>query len=528
MKKTIYLFFALCLFVSIWQACELITTGGIYGTVLDKESGEPISNAEITLTPSGKTAVVGSNGTFEFVDLEEGIYSVNVEADGYDHNSKTAKVMRGENTTCDFHLIKTVVNQELLLTPTSLNFGTTQNQLSVTITNKGTEETIWSLNLGNNAWFSATPTTGRIAAGKTQTIVFSVNRTLITKDESAIVSLSAFGNSYPLTISCESNKGKLNVTHTVLNFGKNLSELSFSIKNIGKANMTWSVKGLTSPCLSLSEQSGNLAVGASKVVKLTLDRSLLDSDLSTSFFVQDGFTEQEIQVLAQTISSDPETIGYYIKHPWGSGLDEDWIWKQMQEEGDNYVCSGLWGGEGANINTIDAHKDAIWFSESNIEGAYLLWIGDSVKFTYNPTLNTLSVTEISNGNNTNKAQVRFCKEEAYQYVTSMEICQVPGGGFGTFKVAASYEFGTDAGVSPYYDINAQVSYCQYYNSYYDKYQFAFGDEYPEYTFEAGYKYTYSCGDDGEYLVFTITIDATFNAPAKVVATRRVHKMNCTY
>ena len=300
MKKFLYLFIDILLVCSIYQACtpDVALRGSIYGTVIDKEDGEPIRNAEISLSPGGKTTVVGSNGTYEFVDLEPRLYTVNVTADGYDYNSKTAKVVSGESTACDFHLTKTVVNQELEITPTALYFGTTQDQLSVTITNKGTEETSWSLNLGSNAWLSASPTSGNIAAGKTQTIVFSVNRTSMTKDESAVVGLSAFGNSYPLTISCEINKGKLNVTPTVLDFGEDQSELSFTIKNIGNAAMPWSVTGLSASCLLLSELSGSIAVGASKVVKLTLDRSLLDSDLSTSFIVSDGSTEQEIQVSA--------------------------------------------------------------------------------------------------------------------------------------------------------------------------------------------------------------------------------------
>lgn len=296
MKKLSYLLLCMLLI----QACqpEVVLPGGIYGTVLDKITGEPIRNAKVRLSPGSKTTIVGSNGTFEFINLDAGQYTVGIEAAGYEYNSKTVTVVSGENTTCDFHLEKVIIDQVVDITPSSLNFGTTQDQLSVTITNKGTEETSWSLNLGSNAWLSASPTSGNIAAGKTQTIVFSVNRTSMTKDESAVVGLSAFGNSYPLTISCEINKGKLNVTPTVLDFGEDQSELSFTIKNIGNAAMPWSVTGLSASCLSLSELSGSIAMGASKVVKLTLDRSLLDSDLSTSFIVSDGSTEQEIQVSA--------------------------------------------------------------------------------------------------------------------------------------------------------------------------------------------------------------------------------------
>ena len=302
MKKTICLFFSIALLCGFYQSCQpnVELPGGIYGTVLDKESGEPIRNAEITLNPGGKTTVVGSNGTYEFVNLEAGMYTVNVQADGYDHNSKTANVVNGESTACDFHLTKTIVNQDLEIAPTSLNFGTTQNQLSVTITNRGTEETAWSLDLGACKWLSANPVSGRIGAGKTQAIIFSVDRSLLQKDETTVVTLSAFGNSYPMNVSCAivQNKGVMNVSPTVLSFGEDANEMSFTIKNLGNANLNWYTQGLSESCLSLSENNGTLSSGVSKVIRVSLNRNLLDGDLSTSFIVSDGNTDQEILVMA--------------------------------------------------------------------------------------------------------------------------------------------------------------------------------------------------------------------------------------
>ena len=302
MKKTICLFFSIALLCGFYQSCQpnVELPGGIYGTVLDKESGEPIRNAEITLNPGGKTTVVGSNGTYEFVNLEAGMYTVNVQADGYDHNSKTANVVNGESTACDFHLTKTIINQDLEIAPTSLNFGTTQNQLSVTITNRGTEETAWSLDLGACKWLSANPVSGRIGAGKTQAIIFSVDRSLLQKDETTVVTLSAFGNSYPMNVSCAivQNKGVMNVSPTVLSFGEDTNEMSFTIKNLGNANLNWYTQRLSESCLSLSESNGTLSSGASKVIRVSLNRNLLDGDLSTSFIVSDGNTDQEILVMA--------------------------------------------------------------------------------------------------------------------------------------------------------------------------------------------------------------------------------------
>lgn len=302
MKKTICLLFSIALLCGFYQSCQpnVELPGGIYGTVLDKETGEPIRNAEISLSPSGKTTVVGSNGTYEFVNLEAGMYTVNVQADGYDHNSKTANVVNGESTACDFHLTKTIVNQDLEIAPTSLNFGTTQNQLSVTITNRGIEETAWTLDLGICKWLSANPVSGRIGAGKTQAIIFSVDRSLLQKDETTVVTLSAFGNSYPMNVSCAivQNKGVMTVSPTVLSFGEDANEMNFTIKNLGNANLNWYTQGLSASCLSLSESNGTLSTGASKVVKVLLNRNLMSEDLSTSFIVSDGNTDQEILVMA--------------------------------------------------------------------------------------------------------------------------------------------------------------------------------------------------------------------------------------
>ena len=300
MKRLSYLLLLLCMLLV--QACqpEVVLPGGIYGTALDKITGEPIRNAEVRLSPGSKTTIVGSNGTFEFINLDAGQYTVGIEAAGYEYNSKTVTVVSGENTTCDFHLEKVIIDQVVDITPSSLNFGTTQNQLSITITNKGAEETSWSLDLGSCQWLSANPISGQIGAGKTQAIIFSVDRSLLQKDETAVVTLSAFGNSYPINVSCAivQNKGVMNVSPTVLSFGEDTNEMSFTIKNLGNANLNWYTQGLSASCLSLSENNGTLASGASKVIRVSLNRNLLTGDLSTSFIVSDGSTEQEIQVSA--------------------------------------------------------------------------------------------------------------------------------------------------------------------------------------------------------------------------------------
>ena len=63
--KRILFFLSVLFAVVLWQGCEeKVVFGSIYGVVTDRTTGEPIRNAEVTLSPSNKTAIIGSSGTF--------------------------------------------------------------------------------------------------------------------------------------------------------------------------------------------------------------------------------------------------------------------------------------------------------------------------------------------------------------------------------------------------------------------------------------------------------------------------------
>lgn len=301
--------------------------GDIYGTITDSKSGEPVRNAEVILSPGNKSTVSGSNGHFEFKTLEAGQYKVGVEADGYEYNSRQITVVPGQNTVCDFRLVEIFVEQVLKVTPTTLNFGTSQNEMSVTITNEGTEETEWSVNLGNNNWLSANPKTGRIAAGKSQTIVFAVNRDLVAEDKSAVVNIAAFGNTYPISVSCtpKKTKGELAVEPTSLSFDEELSELEIKIKNTGDGELNWTISGISANCLSVSDASGKIVAGGNKVVKVKLDRDKLEKDLTTTFTVSDGDKDISVAVTAKKKILKGELVVEPTSLNFGEDLSEQTI-----------------------------------------------------------------------------------------------------------------------------------------------------------------------------------------------------------
>ena len=80
--------------------------GYIYSTVVDDESGEPIAGATITLSPGGRTQTSGTDGMFEFKDVDPMQYTVTVQKPGYNTNRKLIKVDAGDPTGANVTLHK--------------------------------------------------------------------------------------------------------------------------------------------------------------------------------------------------------------------------------------------------------------------------------------------------------------------------------------------------------------------------------------------------------------------------------------
>lgn len=72
--------------------------GNISGTVIDVESGEPIQQALVTLSPSSKNTYTGIDGQFEFIGLDAQQYTATVQKTGYQANRKLVNVNPGETT----------------------------------------------------------------------------------------------------------------------------------------------------------------------------------------------------------------------------------------------------------------------------------------------------------------------------------------------------------------------------------------------------------------------------------------------
>lgn len=290
--------------------------GTIVGFVTQAPAGtEPISGVTVSILSTGQSTTTGSNGAFTFINMQPGSYSLQFSKAGYNTNSRTVTVVAGNENQCDVQMSKVNEEAEIVINPSSLNFGTTQTDMSVTIKNNGNATASWSLELGNNSWLSASQVGGSIQAGRTQSITFSVDRNYLSETRTVVVNLQAFGNSYPITVSCSprNTTSHMVIEPTSLNFGSESTHQTFTIRNTGTSTLSWNASALTANGLSLSAMQGTVSAGGSSVVVATVDRTVITGELVTTFIISDGVKDQTVTVNinkgAGTDPDDPENPG---------------------------------------------------------------------------------------------------------------------------------------------------------------------------------------------------------------------------
>ncbi len=225
MKKIIYLLVGIVLFGGLYYSCvpeEL--PGSIYGTVVDKATGEPIKSAGVELSPSGLKTVTGSEGQFEFTELAPGKYTLIITKTGYiDGVSGTIEVKPGQQAKGDVQIEKLppalkVVNdnrEEISI----LDFGSAEDDVarSFSVFNDGTETLEWELTATADWIKSVSKTTGTLSAGATQAIIITIDRAKLSSGENkTTVHITSNSGNKQLVVTATNNfqPTKLNVLST--------------------------------------------------------------------------------------------------------------------------------------------------------------------------------------------------------------------------------------------------------------------------------------------------------------------------
>ncbi|MBP3354342.1 MAG: carboxypeptidase-like regulatory domain-containing protein [Bacteroidales bacterium] len=175
---------------------EELTTGDIVGSVSDVTTGEPVATVNVALSMGGKQTVTGSDGAFAFNNLDEGVYTLTINKEGYKSNSASVSVRGGETTNA--HMLIERIPAKITSDKDLLEFGDSSksNVLSFTIVNTWYSPLSWKI-ANDCTWIkSITPSSSTLAYGKTETIVVTIDRDLLTpgKNETVIVVATSDGN----------------------------------------------------------------------------------------------------------------------------------------------------------------------------------------------------------------------------------------------------------------------------------------------------------------------------------------------
>lgn len=182
-KRLIYFLPVMVIAIVIAVACsteeEKEKFGEISGIVFDENVGEPLSIAQITLTPGGNSTVTGSDGSFSFIEILPGNYTITVNKKGYEQDGKnTVTVVSGKRAECNIKMKR--IPAYVTADKEVLDFGdnNTLNTLSFNIVNGSYENLSWHIYYDTISSFvtQVSPDKGTTPYGKTAAIVVKINR----------------------------------------------------------------------------------------------------------------------------------------------------------------------------------------------------------------------------------------------------------------------------------------------------------------------------------------------------------------
>lgn len=101
-----------CMFLSGLLICFTNCSGSddyeifatINGTITDYDSGMPLKNADVVLSPSGISQKTNANGYYKFDELDVQQYTVTVQKSGYQPNRRTITAISGKAQQVDIQL----------------------------------------------------------------------------------------------------------------------------------------------------------------------------------------------------------------------------------------------------------------------------------------------------------------------------------------------------------------------------------------------------------------------------------------
>lgn len=199
LKKLIYLLLIFVFITSCFSDDALATTGNITGTVKISGTGDPLSDATISLSgESAQTTLSGSDGNFVFTELITGSYELSVSKSGYITNAKTVIVYPEKTASASFSLQKRVP----VATPKKLELTREENEKSIELNNPQADIMTYTAST-SKSWLSVNPSSGSIQPNNIELINIKADLTTIspgTYEETMVINVEGATLSIPVKV----------------------------------------------------------------------------------------------------------------------------------------------------------------------------------------------------------------------------------------------------------------------------------------------------------------------------------------
>ena len=187
-KSTLFCAIFLALII-LWQGCtKPEKTGTIYGTVTDQATGEPVKSAGVELLPIGLKTVTGSDGTFQFPNVEYGEYELYVTKTGYDPTKKSGIQLKGTSAQYDVQIAKLPAALRVVDDSgndiSEIDFGSEPGDVSRLFNIFNDSESALEWHITKTAdWITVSESGGTLLAGVTKGIIVVIDRNLLQQGE---------------------------------------------------------------------------------------------------------------------------------------------------------------------------------------------------------------------------------------------------------------------------------------------------------------------------------------------------------
>lgn len=203
-------------------------TGSVHGVVKDYETGEFITNCQVSLHPGGNSVTTSTSGEFEFANLTPGEYTLTFNKSGYNEESKTIVIESSRHVYTDFML---KAKSNFSLSDEAYNFGDLNAEKTIVCFNNTDENCTYEV-VSMPEWLSINKPKGLIYAGSSSSFTMHVDRSQVNYGTySGNVTISFKGKkSGDANISVSMSKVKLSTpTLSIAPYPTTMSEDGFEI-----------------------------------------------------------------------------------------------------------------------------------------------------------------------------------------------------------------------------------------------------------------------------------------------------------